>query len=77
MTLVVNGIRRELDVEPHRSLAAALRERGGPAGPGCADGTCGRCEAVVDGEAIRTCLILAVQCHGARVGTATAGEAAA
>ncbi|GAA4602836.1 hypothetical protein GCM10023107_61840 [Actinoplanes octamycinicus] len=67
MRLAVNGLHRELDVAPHQSLAAVLREHRGAGGPGCPDGTCGGCEATVDGEAIRTCLILAVQCDGARV----------
>ena len=67
MTLAVNGIHRELDVEPHHRLAAVLRDHCGLDATGCADGTCGRCEAVVDGEVIRTCLMLAVQCDGARV----------
>ncbi|BCJ46697.1 hypothetical protein GCM10010168_37810 [Actinoplanes ianthinogenes] len=67
VTLAVNGAHRELDVEPHRSLAAVLRDHGRLGAPGCADGTCGGCEAVVDGEVIRSCLMLAVQCDGARV----------
>ncbi|MGX6607938.1 2Fe-2S iron-sulfur cluster-binding protein [Micromonosporaceae bacterium Da 78-11] len=61
-----NGDRRDLDLEPHRTLGEVLREVCGPTSTrlGCTDGTCGGCTVLVDGEAIRSCLMLAVQTDG-------------
>ncbi|TWG24883.1 2Fe-2S iron-sulfur cluster-binding protein [Actinoplanes teichomyceticus] len=74
MSLSVDGADRELDLAPDRTLVAVLREDCGRTGVqhGCADGTCGACTVRVDGEALRSCLMLAVQCHGAHVDTVAA-----
>jgi carbon-monoxide dehydrogenase small subunit len=71
VTLVVNGNRRVLDLEPGRTLGVALREDCGLTGThlGCVDGTCGACTVLVGGEPVRSCLMLAVQCEGAEVRT--------
>ncbi|MET0423136.1 MAG: hypothetical protein ABW046_04645 [Actinoplanes sp.] len=70
VTVSINGVPLDLDIEPYRTLAEVLPERGlGRAHQGCADGTCGECTVLVDGEAVRSCLMLAVQCDGADVRT--------
>ncbi|GAA2371296.1 (2Fe-2S)-binding protein [Dactylosporangium salmoneum] len=70
-TMTVNGRPYELDVPPRRTLADALREDCGLTGThlGCEHGVCGACTVLVDGEAMRSCLMFAVQCDGARVRT--------
>jgi carbon-monoxide dehydrogenase small subunit len=67
----VNGEVRELDVEPRRTLADALRDNCGLTGThlACEHGVCGACTVLVDGDAVRSCLMLAVQCDGATVRT--------
>jgi carbon-monoxide dehydrogenase small subunit len=70
-TLIVNGERHELDVEPRRTLADALREDCGLTGThlACEHGVCGACTVLVDGAAVRSCLMFAVQCDGSQVRT--------
>jgi carbon-monoxide dehydrogenase small subunit len=72
VTLQVNGEERELDAEPRQTLLEALRGDCGltSAGPGCADGTCGACTVLVGADALRPCMMLAVQCGGVVVRTA-------
>jgi carbon-monoxide dehydrogenase small subunit len=69
--LAVNGSPFDLDVEPRRTLADALREDCGLTGThlGCEQGVCGACTVLVDGVAVRSCLMFAVQCDGAQVRT--------
>ena len=71
MTLAVNGDPIDLDLEPGRTLADVLTTECAVTGGhlGCTDGTCGACTVLLDGVAIRACLMLAVQCDGARVHT--------
>jgi aerobic carbon-monoxide dehydrogenase small subunit len=61
--LVVNGERRHARVEPRRTLAEMLREDLGLTGThlGCEHGVCGACTVLLDGEPVRSCLVLAVQ----------------
>ncbi|MFD7581106.1 (2Fe-2S)-binding protein [Kitasatospora sp. NPDC059817] len=72
ITLTVNGETHRLDVEPRRILADVLREDCRLTGThlGCEHGVCGACTVLVDGEAVRSCLVFAVQCDGSSVGTA-------
>jgi aerobic carbon-monoxide dehydrogenase small subunit len=67
----VNGDPYELDVEPRRTLADALREDCGLTGThlACEHGVCGACTVLVDGDAVRSCLMLAVQCDGTAIRT--------
>jgi carbon-monoxide dehydrogenase small subunit len=67
----VNGERVELDVEPRRTLADALREDHGLTGThlGCEHGVCGACTVLVDDEPVRACLMFAVQAQGCSVTT--------
>ncbi|MEV0132127.1 (2Fe-2S)-binding protein [Dactylosporangium sp. NPDC050688] len=71
VSLTVNDRRHDLDVEPRRTLADALRDDCGLTGThiGCEHGVCGACTVLVDGVAVRSCLMLAVQCDGAGVRT--------
>jgi carbon-monoxide dehydrogenase small subunit len=67
----VNGERCQALVEPRRTLADCLREDLELTGThlGCEHGVCGACTVLVDGEAVRSCLLLAVQADGAEVTT--------
>ena len=69
ITFVVNGTPRELDVEPRRLLVQALREDLDLTGThvGCDTSQCGACTVHVDGRAIKSCTMLAVQADGAEV----------
>jgi carbon-monoxide dehydrogenase small subunit len=60
-----------MTVEPRKTLADALREDLGLTGThlGCEHGVCGACTVLVNGEAIRSCLMLAVQVRGAEIVT--------
>ncbi|MCX4799040.1 MULTISPECIES: (2Fe-2S)-binding protein [unclassified Streptomyces] len=71
ITLHVNGEDFPLDVEPRRILADVLREDCRLTGThlGCEHGVCGACTVLVDGEAVRACLMFAVQCDGRSVRT--------
>ncbi|MCK9901946.1 (2Fe-2S)-binding protein [Frankia sp. Cpl3] len=67
----VNGTRHEVDVPARLSLADLLRDRLGLSGThlGCEQGYCGSCTVLLDGAAVRSCLVLAVQADGAEVTT--------
>jgi carbon-monoxide dehydrogenase small subunit len=67
----VNGAPRPARIEPRLTLADYLRERCGLTGThlGCEHGVCGACTVLVDGEAVRSCLVFAVQVDGQDVTT--------
>jgi aerobic carbon-monoxide dehydrogenase small subunit len=69
--LSVNGSVYELNAEPRKTLAEAIREDCGLAGThvGCEHGVCGACTVMLDGQPVRSCLMFAVQCGGAEVVT--------
>jgi carbon-monoxide dehydrogenase small subunit len=69
--MAVNGAQRELDVEPRRLLVQALREDLDLTGThvGCDTSQCGACTVHVDGHAVKSCTMLAVQADGATVTT--------
>jgi aerobic-type carbon monoxide dehydrogenase small subunit (CoxS/CutS family) len=69
--LTVNGTARSAETEPRKTLADFLREDLGLTGThlGCEHGVCGACTVIVDGDAVRSCLMLAVQANGATVRT--------
>ena len=71
VSLSVNGRREQIDVEPRRTLADALREDLGLTGThlGCEQGVCGACTILCDGEPVRSCLMLAVQADGSALTT--------
>jgi carbon-monoxide dehydrogenase small subunit len=70
-SLTVNGTEVRLDVEPRLTLADALRQRLHLTGThlGCEHGVCGACTVLVNGSAVRSCLIFVVQADGADVVT--------
>jgi carbon-monoxide dehydrogenase small subunit len=82
IALTVNGEEVRADIEPRKTLVDFLREDLGLTGShvGCEHGVCGACTVRVDGAVVRGCLMLAVQCDGARVetieGVSDAGELA-
>ena len=71
VTLTVNGERRQMLVEPRKTLADFLREDCALTGThlGCEHGVCGACTVLLDGDAVRSCLLFAVQAEGAEVTT--------
>jgi len=71
ISLQVNGERVEAQVLPRLNLADFLREHLELTGThvGCEHGVCGACTVRIDGEIVRSCLVLAVQTHGASVQT--------
>ena len=77
VTLTVNGKRLTHEVETRAHLADFLRRELRLTGThlGCEHGVCGACTVLVDGEAVRSCLMLAVQADGREVVT-TEGLAA-
>ena len=80
ITVTVNGVPREADVEERDLLVYFLREGLGLTGTnvGCDTTVCGACTVHVDGESVKSCNLLAVQVDGAEVttieGLATNGE---
>lgn len=70
--MTVNGVRSGSEVEARVSLADYLRYEAGYTGVhvGCEHGVCGACTVIVDGKAVRSCLMLAVQADGCEVTTA-------
>ena len=71
VSLVVNGVPREVDVEPRRLLVQVIREDLDLTGThiGCDTSQCGTCTVHVDGKAVKSCTMLAVQADGAQVTT--------
>ncbi len=67
----VNGAWREDDVEPRLLLVHFLREVAGLTGThiGCETSICGACTVLVNGEAVKSCTLFAVQAEGAEVTT--------
>ena len=71
VNVTVNGAERSGSVESRRTLADFLREDLVLTGThvGCEHGVCGACTVLVDGEPVRSCLMLAVQVDGAEIVT--------
>ena len=71
LSMTVNGNRIDLVVESRRTLAEVLREDLGLTGThlACEHGVCGACTVALDGRAVRSCLMLALQADGGSVET--------
>jgi carbon-monoxide dehydrogenase small subunit len=80
VAIIVNGTRREAEVEPRQLLVYFLREQLGLTGTnvGCDTSSCGSCTVMLDSESVKSCTVLAVQADGHEVttieGLATDGE---
>ena len=71
VAITVNGVRREADLEPRTLLVDFIRDHVGLTGTkiGCDTSQCGACTIHLDGRAVKSCTVLAVQADGAEVTT--------
>lgn len=71
ISVTVNGVRQEADVEPRTLLVYFIREHLGLTGTnvGCDTSSCGACTVHLDGESVKSCTLLAVQSDGREVTT--------
>jgi carbon-monoxide dehydrogenase small subunit len=71
ITIELNGVKIADEVEPRQTLADFLRDRCGLTAThlGCEHGACGACTVLVDGQATRSCICLAVMCDDRAVQT--------
>jgi carbon-monoxide dehydrogenase small subunit len=80
ISLSINGVSHEADVEPRTLLVYFLRECAGLTGThvGCDTTSCGACTVLMDGQTVKACNVLAVQADGSEVttveGLATNGD---
>ena len=80
VTLTVNGVRHELELEPRDLLVHVLREQLSLTGTnvGCDTSSCGACTVLLDGQSVKSCTVLGVQADGAVIttieGLASSGE---
>ena len=80
LDLKVNGEDYTLEVEPHRTLLEVIRNDLGLTGTklGCGGGECGACTVILDGKAVKSCLMLALDARGKEIwtieGLSRAGE---
>lgn len=71
ISVTINGEAHRVSVSPNETLLDLLRERLGLVGTkeGCDTGDCGTCTVLVNGKAVNSCLVLAVESNGANVAT--------
>jgi aerobic carbon-monoxide dehydrogenase small subunit len=71
VSVIVNGVAREAEVEPRTLLVYFLRETLGLTGTnvGCDTSSCGSCTVLLDGESVKSCTVLAVQAEGREITT--------
>jgi carbon-monoxide dehydrogenase small subunit len=71
ITLNINGLDYEVQAEARRTLVDVIRDDCGLTGThiGCEHGVCGACTIILDGEAVRSCLMFAVQANGRKIRT--------
>jgi carbon-monoxide dehydrogenase small subunit len=74
VSLTVNGVSHELELEPRELLVYVLREQLGLTGTvvGCDTSSCGACTVLLDGESVKSCTMLGVQADGRDVTTVEA-----
>jgi aerobic-type carbon monoxide dehydrogenase small subunit (CoxS/CutS family) len=70
-TLQINGRDYSVRVEPRKTLVDVIRDECGQTGThiGCEHGICGACTVILDGEAVRSCLMFAIQAQGKPIRT--------
>ena len=71
ITLTINGRDYPIQVEARKTLVDAIRDDCGQTGThiGCEHGICGTCTVILDDDAVRSCLMFAVQAHGRKLRT--------
>ena len=71
ITVTVNGVEYERDVEARKLLIHLVRDDLDLTGShiGCDTGNCGACSMLVDGVLVKSCMMLAVQAHGSKIET--------
>jgi aerobic carbon-monoxide dehydrogenase small subunit len=71
ITVTVDGVKYEDQVEPRMLLVHYLREGVGKTGTpiGCDTSNCGACTVIMDGQSVKSCSVLAVQADGAQITT--------
>jgi carbon-monoxide dehydrogenase small subunit len=71
ITLTINGRDHAIRVEPRKTLVDAIRDDCGQTGThiGCEHGVCGACTVILEDEAVRSCLMFAIQAQGKRIRT--------
>jgi aerobic carbon-monoxide dehydrogenase small subunit len=71
VSLTVNGIPQELELEPRELLVYVLRERLNLTGTvvGCDTSSCGSCTVLLNGESVKSCTVLGVQADGCEITT--------
>ena len=71
VTTTINGTERQVEVEARTLLVYMLRDNLSLTGThiGCETGQCGACTVLVDGRAVKSCMVLAVQAEGSEVTT--------
>jgi len=71
ITLTIDGVRYDDDVEPRLLLVHYIRERAGRTGTpiGCDTSNCGACTVLFNGKSVKSCSVLAVQADGAMITT--------
>ena len=71
VSLTVNEVPYELELEPRELLVFVLRERLGLTGTvvGCDTSSCGACTVLIDGESVKSCTVLGVQTDGCEITT--------
>ncbi len=74
ITVKLNGIAQTIAVEPSDLLIDVIRDRLGVKSPkyGCGKGDCGACTVLLDGDVVRSCLVLAVEADGREITTVEA-----
>lgn len=73
VSFVIDGTSVSGEVAPRDVLVQTLRETFGVTGPhvGCESGRCGACTVLLDGDAVKSCMVFAVQASGAEITTAS------
>lgn len=70
ISFVLNGVRREFEIDPNERLLTLLRRHGYKGTKyGCLEGTCGACMVIMDGKAVASCLLFAFQADGRKIVT--------
>jgi len=76
VSCTINGEQQVFLANQRDSLLEALRDRIGLTGAkeGCNNGNCGACCVNMDGRIVNSCLVMAAECEGAEIRTATVGD---